>query len=50
MSNNTYEATIRTPSGGLQKVYLQADNWNHAKQLFEMQYGKENVMNVHQRP
>ena len=49
MSTNTFEATIKLPSGGLQKVAIQSDNGSHAKQLLEMQYGKGNVINLHQR-
>jgi hypothetical protein len=48
MSMNTYEATIRLGSSGLQKVTVQADNWNHAKLLLARQYGADSVMNVHQ--
>lgn len=48
MAKNTYEATIKLGSSGLQKVTVQADNWHHAKLLLEAQYGKDNVMNVHQ--
>lgn len=49
MPTNTFEATIRTPSGGLQKVIIQADNGCHARQLLEMQYGKGTVINLHQK-
>jgi len=45
---NKYEATIKLGSSGLQTVTVRADNWNHAKLLLERQYGKENVLNVHQ--
>jgi hypothetical protein len=48
MAMNTFEATIKLGSSGLQKVTVQADNWNHAKLLLERQYGRENVINVHQ--
>ena len=46
---NTYEATVRLPSGGYEKVAVQATSWNHARQLLEMQYGAGRVMNLHQR-
>ena len=49
MAQNTYEATIRLPSGGLEKVSIQASNWNHAKQLLAAQYGADRVMNLHQK-
>ena len=45
---NTYEATIRLPSGGLQKVEVRADNWAHARDLLTMQYGSS-FMNLHQK-
>jgi hypothetical protein len=48
MAINTYEATIKLGSSGLQKVTVQADNWNHAKLLLDRQFGKENVINVNQ--
>ncbi len=48
MAMNTYEATIKLGSSGLQKVTIQANNWNHAKLLLEAQYGRDRVMNVHQ--
>lgn len=44
---NTYQATIKVGSG-LQKVTVQASSLNHARQLLEMQYGRSNVMNLHQ--
>lgn len=46
---NIYEATIKLPGGGLQKSTVQADNWDHARKLFAMQYGADKVMNVHQK-
>jgi hypothetical protein len=49
MAVNTYEATIRLPSGGLQRVRVQADNWNHARALLELQYGQGRVINLTQR-
>ncbi len=45
---NTYEATIQLPGGGQTRVTVQSDNTNHARQLLEMQYGRGNVMNLHQ--
>lgn len=45
---NTYEATIRVGSSGLQKVTIQANSWEKAKALFELTYGRDRVMNVHQ--
>jgi hypothetical protein len=48
MAKNTYEATIKLGSSGLQKVTVQADNWNHAKLLLERQHGRDNVLDVHQ--
>ena len=41
-----FKATIKLPSNALQKVEIEAENWNNAKQLLAMQYGKENVINV----
>lgn len=47
---NTYEATIRLPSGGLLRVSVQADCWQHARELLELQYGQQGrIMNLHQR-
>lgn len=46
---NTYEATIRLPGGGLQKVEIKANNWSHARDLLTMQYGSGNFMNLHQK-
>ena len=46
--NNTYEATIRIGSSGLQKVTIQASSWDKAKALLEMTYGRDRVMDVHQ--
>lgn len=45
----TYEATIRLPSGGYEKVTVEATSWNHARQLMEMMHGASRVMNLHQR-
>lgn len=46
---NTYEATIKIGSSGLEKVTVQASSWNHACQILHRLYGRENVMNVHQK-
>ena len=46
---NTYEATIKVGSSGLEKVTVQATSLNHARQLLELQYGGNRVMNLHQR-
>ncbi len=46
---NTYQATIRLPSGGLAKVSVEATSLNHARQLLELQYGKGRLMDLHQR-
>jgi len=45
---NTYEATIKLPSGGLQKVEIRANNWANARDLQTMQYGGS-FMNLHQK-
>jgi hypothetical protein len=42
----TWEAIVTLPSGGRQRVTVQADTWYHAKQLFEAQYGASRVSNV----
>ena len=49
MSNNIFEATIKLPGGGFQKVIVRSDNGSHARQLLELQYGKGNVINLHQK-
>ena len=46
---NTYEATIRLPSGGYETVTVEATSWNHARQLLEMLHGPGRVQNLHQR-
>ncbi len=46
---NTYEATIRLPSGGYEKATVEATSWNHALRLLAMQYGAGRVQNLHQR-
>ncbi len=45
---NTYQATIRLPSGGLAKVSVEATSLNHARQLLELQYGRGRVFDLHQ--
>ncbi|MFN7305458.1 MAG: hypothetical protein ACK5TQ_02620, partial [Acetobacteraceae bacterium] len=49
LMQSTYQATIRLPSGGLAKVSVEATSLNHARQLLELQYGKNRVMDLHQR-
>jgi hypothetical protein len=46
---NTYEATVRLPSGGYEKATVDATSWNHARQLLEMLHGAGRVQNLHQR-
>lgn len=46
---NTYEATLRLPFGGYVKVTVEADSWNHARQLLAMEYGADRVNNLHQK-
>jgi hypothetical protein len=41
---NTYQATIRLPSGSVQKVTIQADTSWKAKEMLELQYGKGSVL------
>ena len=45
---NTWEATFKTLTGGLARVRINADNSNHARQMLEAQYGRGNIINVHQ--
>jgi hypothetical protein len=45
---NTYRATVKLPGGGLEKVTIQASNWDHARRLLHAQYGANNVQDVHQ--
>ena len=40
MAAVTYEATIKLPNAGLQRVRVNADSFANAKQMIEMQYGK----------
>ena len=49
MAMNTYEATVKLPEGGYEKVSVTATSWQHARQLLELQYGKGRVMNLTQR-
>lgn len=44
---NTYEADVKVGSGQT-KVSIESDNWSHAKELLERQYGRGYVMNVRQ--
>lgn len=46
---NTYEATIKLGSSGLQQVTVQASSLSYARQLLELQYGRDRIMNLHQR-
>jgi len=46
---STFEAMVRLPNGGQEKVHIQASSWNHAKQLLEMQYGTGRVYNITQK-
>ena len=36
---NTYEATVRLPTGYMEKVTVQASTANNAKSMLEAQYG-----------
>jgi hypothetical protein len=45
---NTYEATIRLPAGGYEKVTVSASSLSHARQLLELQYGSDRIINLHQ--
>ena len=44
MAMGTYEAKVRLPKHGSQDVRVQADNNSKAKQLIEMQYGKDSII------
>lgn len=46
---NTYHATIKVGSSGLEQVTQEAKDLYHAKLMLESKYGKGNVMNVHQK-
>ena len=46
---NKHEATVRLPSGGYEKVTVEATSWNHARQMLEVKYCAGRVMNLHQR-
>lgn len=45
----TYQALIKIGTSGLQKVTIEANNLNHAKDLLYKLYGKANVQNVSQQ-
>lgn len=45
----TYVATIRLPSGGLERITIEASNFDHARQLLELRFGKGKVLNLNQR-
>ncbi len=49
MTQNTYEATIKLPGGGLETVTITATNWAHARALLSAQYGADRVINLHQK-
>lgn len=44
--NKKFKGTWKTPSGGLQTVFCEAQNYSIAKQMFDAQYGKGTVINV----
>lgn len=46
MADTRFQGDWKTPSGGIQKVYVEAKNWNIAKQMFDATYGKGTVINV----
>lgn len=41
---HTYSVTIRLPKGQHQKVTVEADTESNARKLFEMQYGRGNLI------
>lgn len=43
----TFQATLKVGTG-LQKVTIEANNYNHAREMLYRLYGKQNVMNVSQ--
>ena len=45
---NTYQATIKLPGGGQQKVEIKAKDLASARGLLNMQYGSGNFMDLHQ--
>jgi hypothetical protein len=46
---NTYAADIKVGSSGIDRVTIQAKDLYHARIMLESQYGRGNVMNLHQR-
>ena len=44
MSATTWRATIRLPNGNQQEVRIQADSYWNARQMVEVQYGKQNLL------
>ena len=50
MADTRFQGDWKTPSGGIQKVYVEAKNWNIAKQMFDATYGKGTVINVSTAP
>jgi hypothetical protein len=48
MPQNTYEATIKLPGGGQEKVTVLATSYSNARALLAAQYGADKVMNLHQ--
>ena len=48
MAVNTFQADVKTQSGGRVKVTLNTDNTSHARELFDAQYGRGNAINLRQ--
>lgn len=46
---NTYHATIKVGSSGLEQVTIEARDLYHARIMLETKYGRGNVMNLHQK-
>ena len=44
MSATTWKATIRLPSGNQQEVRVQADSQANARQMIEVQYGRDSIL------
>jgi hypothetical protein len=44
----TFQATLKISTSGLQKITIEANNYNHALAMLYSLYGKQNVMNVSQ--
>lgn len=40
MATKKWSAKIKLKNGAMQEVFVQADSFSNAKQLFEAQYGK----------